>query len=175
LSTDNRPVNFSILTISIFTRTEFQMKSHFAFYALFIAALLTGSADRSAVAEKTRSLQPLAETICEIGTPIPTSKLFDLFELEVPFLITTDGPAMLAVQATQCPNYRPANIEDIVLVLGYRVNGTATFFVTTIRGELLQAARGQTTESGEIRFVRVERNYEILADFETAKAFWLDW
>ena len=160
------------------SRTEFSTKPHFAFYALFIAAFLAASPDRSALAEKTRSFQPLAETICEIGTPIPTSKLFDLFdlfELEVPFLTITDSSEMLAVQATQCLNFRPDNFEGFFMVLGHRLNGSATFFVTSIRGELVQAARGQTTDSGEVRFIKIELNDEIRCDFETAKAFWLDW
>ena len=151
------------------------MKPHFAFYALFIAAFLAASPNRSALAEKTRSFQPLAESICEIGTSAPTSKLFDLFELEVPFLTITDGPEMLAVQAIQCLTCRPDNVEGFVIVLGHRVHGPATFFVTSIRGELIQAARRQTTDSGEVRFVKVELNDEIRCDFETAKAFWLDW
>ncbi len=151
------------------------MKPYFVFYALLVVAFLALSPNRSALAEKKRSFQPLAETICETGTPVPTSKLFDLFELKVPFLTITDGSEMLAVQAIQCVTCRPDNIEGFFMVLGHRMNGPATFFVTSIRGELVQAAREQTTDSGETRFVNVELNDEIHCDFETAKAFWLDW
>jgi|SRR5476651_979081 hypothetical protein len=151
------------------------MNPHFAFYTLFTAAFLAGSPDSSALAEKARSFRPLTDAVCESGTPVPTSKLFNLIKLEVPFLTIKDGPEMLAVQAIQCLNPRPDNIEGSFIVLGHRANDTTTFFVASIRGELFQAARGQTIDSGEVLFVKVELNDEIRCDFETAKAFWLDW
>lgn len=151
------------------------MKRYFRFGAFIIVALIVGLAGPSLNADQ-KSLQSLAETICAEGHPFPTSKLFELFELEVPFLILTDGPEMMAAPAPQCRNFQPAENEAFFLVLGHRsAKGTATFFVTSARGELIQAARGIAVSSGDQKFVDVDPTNEIRADFEAAKIFWLTW
>src|SRR4029077_3152669 len=105
-----------------------------------ITACLMGSRV-PAPAEERASLQSVAETICELGAPFPTSKLFELFELEVPFLILTEGPELLAAAASPCSNFRPDNTKSFYLVLGHRnKKGMATFFVTSLDGDLIQAS-----------------------------------
>jgi hypothetical protein len=152
---------------------KFTMKQHFTLSALIVAACLVGSLV-PAPAAKREPLQLLAETICEQGTPFPTSKLFELFELEIPFLIMTEGPEMLTAPAIQCRNFRPAEAESFFLVLGHRnEKGTATFFVTSLSGELIQAARGQAISSGEQIFVAIDPADEVVTEFEAAKTFWL--
>jgi hypothetical protein len=152
---------------------EFTMKQHFTLSALFVAACLVGSLVSVPAAEQ-RPLQPLAETVCEEGTPFPTSKLFELFELEVPFLILTEGPEMLAAPAIQCRNFRPAEAKSFFLVLGHRSKqGRATFFVTSLNGDLVQASRAFIDNSGDSTFMTVVPTEEILAEFEAAKTFWL--
>lgn len=153
------------------------MKRHFRFGILIVATLVFGSARLPLNAQvEPLSLQSLAETICGEGQPFPTSELFNLFELEVPFLMLTDGPEMMATPAPQCQNFRPVEIEQFYLVLGHRsAKGTATFYVTSLRGELIEAARGFKSNTGDTNFVGVEPTNEIRADFEAAKAFWLEW
>ena len=151
------------------------MKRHLQFGVFIVAALIIGLPGPSLNADQ-KPLQSLAETICAEGQPFPTSKLFELFELEIPFLILTDGPEMMAAPASQCRNYQPAENEAFFLVLGHRsVKGTATFFVTSARGELMHAARGIAASSGDLNFVDVDPTNEIRADFEAAKIFWLTW
>lgn len=149
------------------------MKQKFALSALFVAAGLMGSLFLATAAER-KPLQPLAEMICEQGMPFPSSELFELFELEIPFLMLMEGPDMMAMPASQCRNFRPAENEPFFLVLGHRgAKGTATFFVTSLRGEIIQTARGQTATSGDSTFVAVDVTDEIRAEFEAAKSFWL--
>jgi hypothetical protein len=152
---------------------EFTMKQNFTLNALIIATCLVGSLVPTLATERA-PLQPMAESICEQGTPFPTSKLFELFELKIPFLILTEGPEMLAAPAIQCHNFHPAETESFFLVLGHRnENGTATFYVTSLSGELIQAARGQTVSSGEPTFTTIDSTDEVVAEFNAAKTFWL--
>ena len=148
------------------------MKQHFTISALIAAACLVGSLV-SVPAAQQEPLQPLAETICDLGTPFPTSRVFELFELEVPFLILTDGPEMLAAPAIQCHNFRPAKAEPFYLVIGHRSEqGRATFYVSALNGDLVQASRAFIENSGDSTFVTVVPTKEILAEFEAAKTFW---
>jgi hypothetical protein len=152
---------------------EHAMKQHFTFSALIVAACLVGSVVPVPAAGP-QPLRPLAEMICEQGAPFPTSKLFELFGLEVPFLILTEGWEMVAAPAIQCHNFRPAKAEPFFLVLGHHdEKGTATFFETSLQGDLIQASRGFAKGSGDSTFVAIDPTDEVVAEFEAAKLFWL--
>ena len=149
------------------------MKQHLTFSAFIVAACLVGSLVPVSTAER-EPLQPLAEMMCEQGTPFPTSKVFELFALEVPFLILTEGPEMVAAPAIQCRNFRPAKTAPFFLVLGHRdEKGTATFFETSLHGNLIQASRSFAEGTGDSTFVAIDPTDEVAAEFEAAKAFWL--
>lgn len=149
------------------------MKRYLAFGTLIVAACLIGSPTQPLAAEQA-PLQPLAEIICSQGAPFPASKLFELFELQVPFLILTDGAEMLAASAIQCSDFRPAEGEPFYLVLGHRSKqGTATFFVTSLQGDLIQASRGTSKPPGELKFATIVPTKDVVAEFEAAKAYWL--
>lgn len=151
------------------------MKRYFQIGVFIIVALIVGFSGRPLNADQ-EPLQSLADTICAEGYPFPTSKLFELFELEIPFLISTDGAEMMAAPAQQCQNFHPASYEAFFMVLGHRsAKGTATFFVTSPRGELIQAARGAVVSTGDLNFVNAEPTSEMKAEFEAAKTFWLRW
>jgi hypothetical protein len=92
------------------------MKLRSSFCALITAALFVGSTRLAVNAEhELLPLQSLAVRICGEGHPFPTSRLFDYFELDVPFLILTVGSEMTAAPVSQCRNFRTVEIESFYL------------------------------------------------------------
>ena len=145
------------------------------FLLCLVAAVGTGGVFIAAPAADDAPLRPVAELICSHGKRFPTSDLFEMLELDIPFLMIADGSEMLAAPASQCQFLESIAVpRSFILVIGHRNEvGAASFYITSMRGELIEVARGFTEKSGQTIFLTVTATELMKLEFEATKAYWL--
>lgn len=148
------------------------MKNRSGRYAALVAALLL-CLPVPVRADEQRPLLMLVETLCKQGERAEDSEIFALFKLRGPFLFMSSGAELLAMSGRNCHNLRRSEPGAVLLVLGHRSQpGVAVFFLTSVAGHLIAAARGFTVRGGEPQFITVPVD-ALRDDFDRAKAFWL--